>query len=172
MATAKPALKLITGDAPYRDDPAALFNQLCGARPATLLLESADVDSKNNLQSLLITDSALRITAFGDTVTVQALSENGASLLPLLDAALPEDVEIGVRPDGRELRFPPIDPLQDEDSRLKSVSVLDALRLIPTLVHSDPRHREAVMLCGLFHYYLVAEFETMPQLATEKRSPD
>ncbi|SQK75028.1 Anthranilate synthase component 1 [Tatumella ptyseos] len=172
MATAKPDLKLITGDAPYRDDPAALFNQLCGARPATLLLESADVDSKNNLQSLLITDSALRITAFGRTVTVQALSENGASLLPLLDAALPQDVEICVRPDGRELIFPPIDPLQDEDSRLKSVSVMDALRLIPTLIHSDPKQREAVMLGGLFAYDLVAGFETLPELTNEQRCPD
>ena len=172
MATAKPDLKLITGDAPYRDDPAALFNQLCGARPATLLLESADVDSKNNLQSLLITDSALRITALGRTVTVQALSENGASLLPLLDSALPQDVEICVRPGGRELTFPPIDPLQDEDSRLKSVSVLDALRLIPTLINSDPKQREAVMLGGLFAYDLVAGFETLPELTNEQRCPD
>ncbi len=172
MASAKPDLKLITGDAPYRDDPAALFNQLCAARPSTLLLESADVDSKDNLQSLLITDSALRITALGRQVTVQALSENGASLLPLLDAALPAEVTILPRPDGRELTFPDIDPLQDEDSRLKSVSVLDALRLIPTLVNSDPAEREAVMLGGLFAYDLVAGFETLPDLKNEQRCPD
>ncbi|WP_029685556.1 anthranilate synthase component 1 [Tatumella saanichensis] len=172
MASAKPDLKLITGDAPYRDDPAALFNQLCAARPSTLLLESADVDSKDNLQSLLITDSALRITALGRQVTVQALSENGASLLPLLDAALPAEVTILPRPDGRELTFPEIDPLQDEDSRLKSVSVLDALRLIPTLINSDPTEREAVMIGGLFAYDLVAGFETLPDLKNEQRCPD
>ncbi|ARU94121.1 anthranilate synthase component 1 [Tatumella citrea] len=172
MATAKPELKLITGDAPYRHDPAAVFNQLCGARPATLLLESADVDSKNNLQSLLITDSALRISAMGRQVSVQALSENGASLLPLLDAALPDSVEIQVRPDGRELFFPVIDPLQDEDSRLKSVSVLDALRLIPALINHSENHREAVMLGGLFAYDLVAGFETLPDLDNHQRCPD
>ncbi|SQI24326.1 Anthranilate synthase component 1 [Salmonella enterica subsp. arizonae] len=38
-------------------------------------------------------DSALRIIAFGDTVTIEALSDNGASLLPLLDIALPAGVE-------------------------------------------------------------------------------
>jgi anthranilate/para-aminobenzoate synthase component I len=59
----------------------ALFHQLCGARPATLLLESADIDSKDDLKSLLLVDSALRITALGDTVTIQALSANGAALL-------------------------------------------------------------------------------------------
>lgn len=89
MQTQKPTLELLTSNALYRENPTALFHQLCGARPATLLLESADIDSKNDLKSLLLVDSALRITALGDTVTIQALTQNGASLLPLLDAALP-----------------------------------------------------------------------------------
>jgi anthranilate/para-aminobenzoate synthase component I len=93
MQTQKPTLELLTSNALYRDNPTALFHQLCGARPATLLLESADIDSKNDLKSLLLVDSALRITALGDTVTIQALTQNGASLLPLLDAALPAGVE-------------------------------------------------------------------------------
>ena len=84
MPNAKPTVKLITGTAPYREDPAAVFHQLCGARPATLLLESADIDSKRNLKSLLIVDSALRISALDNKVTLQALSENGRALLPLL----------------------------------------------------------------------------------------
>jgi anthranilate synthase component 1 len=62
MQTSKPALEL-TSDAIYRENPTALFHQLCGARPATLLLESADIDSKDDLKSLLLVDSALRITA-------------------------------------------------------------------------------------------------------------
>ena len=113
MPNAKPTLKLITGTAPYREDPAAVFHQLCGARPATLLLESADIDSKRNLKSLLIVDSALRVSALGSCVTVQALSENGRALLPLLDAALPDNVDIEARPDGRELHFPSADAVQD-----------------------------------------------------------
>jgi hypothetical protein len=88
MQTAKPHLELLTCEAAYRHNPTALFHQVCGARPATLLLESADIDSKDDLKSLLLVDSALRITALGDTVTIKALSDNGASLLPLLDAAL------------------------------------------------------------------------------------
>jgi hypothetical protein len=47
-------------------------------------------------QSLLLVDSALRITALGDTVTIKALSDNGASLLPLLDAALPRALKMNV----------------------------------------------------------------------------
>ena len=54
MQTSKPALELLTSDAIYRENPTALFPQLCGARPATLLLESADIDSKDDLKSLLL----------------------------------------------------------------------------------------------------------------------
>ena len=89
MQTQKPTLELLTCEGAYRDNPTALFHQLCGDRPATLLLESADIDSKDDLKSLLLVDSALRITALGDTVTIQALSGNGEALLALLDNALP-----------------------------------------------------------------------------------
>ncbi|SQC92469.1 Anthranilate synthase component 1 [Cedecea neteri] len=69
MQIQKPALELLSSEAAYRENPTALFHQLCGARPATLLLESADIDSKDDLKSLLLVDSAMRITALGDTVT-------------------------------------------------------------------------------------------------------
>lgn len=79
---------------------------MCGDRPATLLLESADIDSKDDLKSLLLVDSALRITALGDTVTIQSLSGNGEALLTLLDNALPAGVENEQLPNCRVLRFP------------------------------------------------------------------
>ena len=108
MQTAKPHLELLTCEAAYRHNPTALFHQVCGARPATLVLESADIDSKDDLKSLLLVDSALRITALGDTVTIKALSDNGASLLPLLDAALPSGIENERHPEMRILHFPPV----------------------------------------------------------------
>ncbi|KAA0658049.1 DUF3362 domain-containing protein, partial [Escherichia coli] len=111
MQTQKPTLELLTCEGAYRDNPTALFHQLCGDRPATLLLESADIDSKDDLKSLLLVDSALRITALGDTVTIQALSGNGEALLTLLDNALPAGVENEQLPNCRVLRFPPVSPL-------------------------------------------------------------
>ena len=78
MQTEKTALELLTCDAIYRENPTALFHQLCGARPATLLLESADIDSKDDLKSLLLVDSALRITALGDTVTCLLYTSDAA----------------------------------------------------------------------------------------------
>lgn len=134
MQTSKPALELLTSDAIYRENPTALFHQLCGARPATLLLESADIDSKDDLKSLLLVDSALRITALGDTVTIQALSANGAALLELLDGALPSGINNQRQPNGRILTFPAVSALLDEDARLCSLSVFDAFRLLQELV--------------------------------------
>ncbi|WP_318365414.1 anthranilate synthase component 1 [Enterobacter sp.] len=172
MQTQKPALELLTDDAVYRENPTALFHQICGARPATLLLESADIDSKNDLKSLLLVDSALRITALGDTVTINAFTRNGASLLPLLDAALPAGVENTVTPEGRVLRFPAVSALLDEDARLCSLSVFDTFRLLQTLVTVPANEREAMFFGGLFAYDLVAGFEELPALNQDNRCPD
>ena len=135
MQTQKPTLELLTCEGAYRDNPTALFHQLCGDRPATLLLESADIDSKDDLKSLLLVDSALRITALGDTVTIQSLSGNGEALLTLLDNALPAGVENEQLPNCRVLRFPPVSLLLDEDARLCSLSVFDAFRLLQNLLN-------------------------------------
>lgn len=172
MVNTKPTLKLITNTAPYREDPAAVFHQLCGARSSTLLLESADIYSKQNLKSLLIVDSAIRISAISNVVTLQALSENGYALLPLLDKVLPSVVRIDVRPDGRELYFPTLPGLHDEDSRLKSISVFNALRMILQLVNSPLEERKAMLFGGLFAYDLVAGFENLPTLRKEQNCPD
>ena len=172
MQTAKPHLELLTCEAAYRHNPTALFHQVCGARPATLLLESADIDSKDDLKSLLLVDSALRITALGDTVTIKALSENGASLLPLLDAALPSGIENERHPDMRILHFPPVSQLLDEDARLCSLSVFDAFRLLQNLVTVPEDEREAMFFGGLFAYDLVAGFEDLPETEQGNRCPD
>lgn len=171
-STDKPQLELLRIEAAYRDNPSAVFHQLCGARPATLLLESAEIDNKQDLKSLLIIDSALRITALGQQVSIQALTANGATLLPLLDTLLPTDILVAVRPNGRELTFPAVDTLQDEDARLRSLSVFDALRLLQTLVTSPANEREAMFFGGLFAYDLVAGFETLPPLSQQQRCPD
>ncbi len=172
MLNAKPALELIAREAPYRENPDALFQQLCGARPATLLLESADIVSKDSLKSMLLVDSALRISALGHVVTVQALSANGAALLPLLDAALPASVGNRISPLCRELSFPDPDSTLDEDSRLRSLSVFDALRLMTNLVEAPEHEREAMFFGGLFAYDLVAGFENLPPLRQGNRCPD
>lgn len=172
MQAQKPMLELLACDAVYREDPTLLFHQLCANRTATLLLESADIDSKNNLKSLLLVDSALRITASENSVTLQALSGNGANLLPLLDQALPAGVENSHQSDGRILRFPAANPLLDEDARLCALSVFDAFRLLQQLVTVPAHEREALFFGGLFAYDLATRFEALPALEKADPCPD
>ncbi len=46
MTDKQPKLTIIEQETTYQPDPARLFNQLCSQRPATLLLESAEINSK------------------------------------------------------------------------------------------------------------------------------
>lgn len=172
MQIHKPALQLLTAQTPYRSDPTAIFFQLCHNRSATLLLESAEVDSKQNLKSLLVIDSALRISAKGRQVTFRALTQNGNSLLLLLDKLLPENVENHISEGQRQLTYPLIDAIQDEDARLKSTSIFDSLRQLLSLVNVPQDQHEAMLLGGLFAYDLVAGFEGLPQLTSDRRCPD
>lgn len=165
-------IELLHAQAAYHADPTAMFNQLCGARPATLLLESAEIDKQHNIESMMVLDSALRITAFGQTVTLQALTTNGAALLPLLDATLPVEVRICSRPNSRELIFPSTEVLMDEDARLRSLSVFDCLRLLLALLKLPDHAPKAMFLGGLFSYDLVTGFEALPMLRQGSRCPD
>ncbi|CUX95963.1 Anthranilate synthase component 1 [Candidatus Gullanella endobia] len=172
MPTSHYQIELLYTQALYRPDPTAIFNHLCGTRPATLLLESAEIDKKHDLESMMVVDSALRITAIGQTVTLQAMSGNGAALLPLLDAALPKNVMITAYPYKRKLTFPILTQDIDEDTRLRSLSVFDCLRLLLTLVNQPIDAPKAMFIGGLFSYDLVASFESLPSLHPRQRCPD
>lgn len=157
----------------YHNDPTEIFNQLCANRPATLLLESAEIDNKQGIKSVMIIDSALRITALNKQVNITAMTENGAALLPLLANAFPDSVTKQLTSQHLQLNFPTIDNLQDEDSRLKSLSVLDALRKMLNLVTLPAdAESDAIFLGGLFGYDLVAGFENLPQLSMQQRCHD
>lgn len=172
MMNTASTFKLLKTTTTYQHDPATIFHQLCGERKATLLLESAEIESKKNLRSLLIIDSALRITCLANKVHIQALTQNGADLLPLLDVALPSDIHIHTQRNARELTFPDVTSRYDEDTNLKMLSVFDVLRVLLTLVNAPQNEREAILLGGLFAYDLVANFEDLPNLPSENQCPD
>jgi anthranilate synthase component I len=170
----KPTLTQLTKTIGYYQDPTQVFYQLCDSKPATLLLESAEIDNKQGIKSVMIVDSALRISAINNEVTFTALTENGEKLLPLLQQAfLDKPVNVQVDEQILKLVFPAIDSLQDEDSRLKSLSVFDALRTLLTIVNIPKQcGQDAVFVGGLFCYDLVAGFENLPILSSDRRCQD
>ncbi|SFN54822.1 anthranilate synthase, component I [Xenorhabdus japonica] len=158
-------------DTLYQTDPTLLFHQLCSNRPATLLLESAEIQSKNNIKSILIIDSAMRITANERQVTFEALTKNGQNLLPILAALLAEKAQLDVESQVMRAQFPSTEHNLDEDSRLKSDSVFDALRALTALA-SFSESPDAIFVGGLFTYDLVAGFEPLPTVKKHQHCPD
>jgi len=152
----------------------AAFAHLCGNKNNALLLESAEIDSKDDLQSLLMVDAALRMECRGNRVEVKALTGNGASVLPLFVDHAPDGLHIKERTDTSiTLVCDEADGELDEDSRLKAASVMDALRIVINKITPIRQHPHAVFLGGVFAYDMLAGFEKLPDVAEgENDCPD
>ncbi|TKB04022.1 anthranilate synthase component 1 [Alteromonas portus] len=158
----------------YVDDPLAAFAHLCGNKNNALLLESAEIDSKDDLQSLLMVDAALRMECRGNRVEVKALTGNGASVLPLFVDHAPDGLHIKERTDTSiTMVCDEADGELDEDSRLKAASVMDALRIVINKITPIRQHPHAIFLGGVFAYDMLAGFEKLPDVAEgENDCPD
>ncbi|CAA0368964.1 component I of anthranilate synthase [Alteromonas alvinellae] len=158
----------------YVDDPLAAFTHLCDNKNNALLLESAEIDSKDDLQSLLMVDAALRMECRGNRVEVKALTGNGASVLPLFVDHAPDGLHIKERTDTSiTMVCDEADGELDEDSRLKAASVMDALRIVINKITPIRQHPHAVFLGGVFAYDMLAGFEKLPDVAEgENDCPD
>ena len=150
--------------ADYVADPLHAYQYLCQGRSNNLLLESAEIDSKDNLQSLLLVDAAIKLECHGQRVYCHALSDNGHAVLPMFDEHCPVGVTHEYDPIKGlvTLTFPASDAELDEDSRLKAPAVFDALRLITNKITAIRQHPHAVFLGGALAYDLLASFEKLP----------
>lgn len=149
----------------YVADPLAAFTHLCHQQPNALLLESAEIESKDDLKSLLMVDAALRLECRGNNITIDALSDNGASLLPLIVEHCPAAISCQQRTGGLILTCAAPNDALDEDARLKAPGVFDALRLLRTQITPLRMHPHAVFLGGVFAYDLLGTFEQLPDVA-------
>ncbi|MGR5146260.1 anthranilate synthase component 1 [Photobacterium alginatilyticum] len=165
-------LELLSLDVPYVADPTELYYSVCGNRPHNLLLESAEIDSKQDLKSLMLIDAAVRIVCRGKQVRLEALTDNGLNVLQTLEQALAADIQGQRENDCLILDFPSAERALDEDSRLRQTSSFDALRMIQHAFDTSGHPREALFLGGLFAYDVVAGFEPLPDVAEDNKCPD
>lgn len=156
---------------PYHPSPTALFAQLCQNKAHTLLLESAEISSKNSLQSLLLIQAAIKITSENNRVNIEALTDNGKSLLPAIAAQLSPEHIASQTAQQLNLCFPPLDKHLDEDAKLHAPTIFDALR---ACLNSAPHSPEPLFLGGLFAYDLVRHFMPMDGITIRaaQRCPD
>lgn len=179
LGKAPGSVETILLDAPYVQDPLRAYKAL--SKPHSILLESAEIDSKDNLKSLILVDAALRIECQKSTVTITSTSGNGLSLISFLKQSLlvshsgaHKSLIIEQASDSELcIQFQHVDANLDEDTRLKHASVFDVLRTLQSKIKTLREHPHAVFLGGAFSYDLLASFEALPEVPTGKNTcPD
>jgi len=149
----------------YHPGPLDLFRQLAQERTCAILLESADVESKRRLKSVLLTHAAMRIECRGEHVTFTALSDNGRNLLARIAmefasiARCRSDDEV-------KIQFSRVDENLDEDQRLRSASVFEGLRLFLRRLTPAVDRDAPLLLGGVLAYDLVANYEPLQAVPT------
>ncbi|SIR12822.1 anthranilate synthase, component I [Shewanella morhuae] len=153
----------------YHSDPLRLYQSITQDGAHTMLLESAEIDSKDHLKSMLMTHAAVMIRCDGYQLTFTALTNNGASLLDPI--ALFFSASAHVVRDNLALivTLQKDTQLQDEDARLTSTSPLDGLRMfiqqIDCGAHTDGQTKPAfedLFLGGVLAYDLIDTVEPLP----------
>ncbi|MBA6390735.1 anthranilate synthase component 1 [Colwellia sp. BRX10-3] len=166
------AVVTITDTLSYQSDPLAVFHTLCAEKDNTLLLESAEVDKKHQLKSLLLTDTAVKIVCNGNTVNFTALSKNGVNALTFAKQALVSDASITGDNQSFTATFADVTEQLDERSRLLAVNPFQSLRLFSQLKNTN-QHPFAIFLGGAFAFDMMAMSESLPEVADgENTCPD
>ncbi|QBF81679.1 anthranilate synthase component 1 [Shewanella maritima] len=155
----------------YHADPLNLYQHVTNNQPHTMLLESAEIDSKDHLKSIVLTHAALMVRCDSYQITFNALTDNGASLLGAIadffnnEAAFGK-TEIFQEPNSLIVNLSKSDACQDEDARLKSTSPLDGLRLLVKHISKADGELafEDLFLGGVLAYDLIDTVEPLPQV--------
>lgn len=164
---------------PYHQDPLATLAALRGSHSSGgehLLLESAEIDSRENLKSLLLVDPSLRLVCQAERVTITALSDNGMCLLTFLESQLAATDTTVTRKTEQCLtvQFPKPAGHLNEDDRLQAISNVEPLRILQQQLKPLRQHPFAVFLGGVFAYDFYGSFETLPTASerAENECPD
>ena len=166
------SVNTLFGSARYQDDPLAVYQQLCAEKPNTLLLESAEIDKKHQLKSLLLTDAAVKIVCHGSQVTLSALTLNGQAALAFAKQQLTGQGEISGDHQQFTITFAEANPYLDENERLKVTNAFQALRCFNRL-NNQEHHPFAVFLGGALAFDLMGVAEQLPEVApSDNHCPD
>ena len=154
----------------YINSPLSLFASL--NKTNSLLLESAEIESKDNVKSIILVDAALRIECQGRAVFVRALSNNGTQVLSYL-AEQVENCTTLLEGDLLTLEYAPFEAELDEYSKLKADNAFSALRTCINKIKRNSDTPFALFLGGVFAYDMVANFESLPDVPNaENDCPD
>lgn len=155
-------------NARYQADPVEVLRCLADHQGEHLLLESAEVNSRTNLKSLLMVDPSLRLICRGNCIEICALTTNGQILLPWFAAQLQQVsavTDLQQTTDQLIVDFAITADTLAEDERLKQPSNLTPLRILQQQLVNLTDHPFAIFLAGVFAYDLLATFEQLPAVS-------
>lgn len=138
----------------YQQDAAALFHFLADDHNS-VLLESADIESKKNTKCLAVLEAAVRVTCRGNTVDAVPLTDAGKRIVERLQTQLADYF------DGERFIFEPSTAI-DERERLKAPS--NALVLRELQQNAGYQGTHVPLLAGGFAFDYLETFEVLPKV--------
>ncbi|TYK65511.1 anthranilate synthase component 1 [Colwellia echini] len=173
-STSRCGVTTIKDNTNYQNDPLSVYQLLCHEKQNNILLESAEIDKKHLLKSLLLTDSALKIVCNANAVTFTALTLNGETALQFAATELAAHAHIQFDDDKKSFvaTFAAVETDLDEKARLSAINPFHSLRIFNQLI-DDQNHPFAIFLGGAFAFDLMAIAEELPVVVDgENTCPD
>ncbi len=154
----------------YSDELNDIYQKLCHDKKNTILLESAEINTKDKLKSILVIDSAVRISCVANIVIFKALTDNGVALLKSIKQNVSANIIKESSESNLSLEYSKITSDTDEYTKLKQESIFDALRIVRDSFASD--NDFSIFIAGLFAYDLVGSFENTGDVSRKNKCPD
>lgn len=155
----------------YQEDLNRCFANLCMDKKNTILLESAEIDTKDKLKSILVLNSALRVSCIDNKVFIKALTNNGEFALKTIKSRIKNTTQVNHKDKELVLTFETEKDINiTEHENLKKESVFDALRLIKE--NFKISNEFSIFLAGLFAYDVVGNFEYIGDVKRKNKCPD
>jgi len=185
-----PLVKSLTRELDCQLDPVTLFESCADGSKNLMtnriLLESCEVNTRQNLKSIIVNKSAIRITCNKNKVHLRALTNNGTNALNLIEKHLAIHVRKKKHSDfkldkvnSNTLNINYLNKVQqnidiEENQRLLNITNIDCLRQINQLFFKNSQDNEFKnFLCGLFSFDLIENFEELPEVPTSlNQCPD
>ena len=139
----------------YHEDVASLFAHVAGLDAEdSVLLESADITTRNGLQSVAVLRASVRVTCTGNRVTVEPLTPSGEVITAGLDL---DEFRVG-----EGVYEFPASRVEDERERLTAPSSAYVLRALTT--RAGYGNEDFPFLAGGFAYDYLDSFEPLPSV--------
>lgn len=166
------SVNTLSSKARYQSDPLTLFKKLCGNKSNNILLESAEIDKKHQLKSLLLVDAAVKIVCNGNHVSFTPLTVNGQAAVTFVKEQLFEQATLTIENKTLHATFANVNQTLDEKSRLLATNSFHSLRVFQKL-KNESHHPFGVFLGGAFAFDMITMSEKLPKVKdSDNTCPD